>query len=531
VLTPVERKAIIERITVLEEICARQKPIDLSLYADDAEGFIENVLHETLTDDLREICKSVVKYPVTIAQSGNGTGKSWIEARIALWFFLCRHEPQVYCCAAPPLENLENILWAELSDLAHKHPHLMQGTTPKSLEIERTPRQFIKGVTIPSAGTDAQRQARFSGKHAPSLLFLVDEGDAVPDPVFSGIETCLSGGYDRLFITFNPRERLGHVYRSIKSGQANVVKLTAFNHPNVITGQDVIPGAVNREKTVRRISQWSRPLAPGESKDKGCFEVPAFLVGCVPTDQQGRKLEPIKAGWRKITQHSFSHVVLGEYPAQADNQLISEEWIDQARSRYDLFVGANGVVVPQHIRCSVGVDIADQGADHSVMCKRFGNFVHPLVSWSKMDVIEVGDLAADDLKKHSITSIAGIFCDGTGVGAGTAPYITRQYALPAVKVMVASSSGERTELGEFRILNDQLAWEVREWLRTDQAMLPPDADLIEELLAFKYEIKGGKVVVSSTDDIKDLLKRSPDRARALMFSFARTGAFSKMDLS
>jgi hypothetical protein len=148
-----------------------------------------------------------------------------------------------------------------------------------------------------------------------------------------------------------------------------------------------------------------------------------------------------------------------------------------------------------------------------------------------MDVIEVGDLVVNDLKKHGIASIAGIFCDGTGVGAGTAPYITRQYAMPAVKVMVAGSSTERTELGEFRILNDQLAWEVREWLRTDQAMLPPDPDLIEELLAFKYEIKGGKVVVSSTDDIKALLKRSPDRARALMFSFARTGAFTKMDLS
>jgi hypothetical protein len=57
------------------------------------------------------------------------------------------------------------------------------------------------------------------------------------------------------------------------------------------------------------------------------------------------------------------------------------------------------------------------------------------------------------------------------------------------------------------------------WLRKDLAMLPPDAELIEELLAFSYEVKNGKVKVSSTDDIKALLKRSPDRARSLMLTF------------
>jgi hypothetical protein len=47
-------------------------------------------------------------------------------------------------------------------------------------------------------------------KHAPSLMFLVDEGDAVSDPIYSGIDTCLSGGYMKMLVTFNPRQRLGH---------------------------------------------------------------------------------------------------------------------------------------------------------------------------------------------------------------------------------------------------------------------------------------------------------------------------------
>lgn len=521
-----EYLALKERLIALD-----RAGTDYSRYADDAEGFIEDVLGEYLTDDLREICRAIVQYPVVIAQSGNGTGKSWIEGRLALWFYKCRIEPQIYCAAAPPETNLENILWAEIAATAGRHAYLVAGSTQKNLKISRSPREFITGVAIPAAGTDAQKQARFSGKHAPSLLFLLDEGDAIPDPVYAGIETCLSGGFDRLLVTFNPRERRGAVYRMVKDGKAHVIRLSAFNHPNVVTGLDVIPGAVTREKTVRRIAQWTRPLAPDETKDKSCFELPAYLEGAVPIDQQGRKLPPLVPGWYRIVEHQFSHVVLGEYPAQAENQLISEEWTDKARSRYDLFVAKHGVIVPEQVRCTVGVDIADGGADSSVECKRFGNFVHPLVSWSKQDVIEVGDLVQADLIVHGITNLAAIYCDGTGVGAGTAPYLVKTYSLPAVKVMVARAATDKTDLGEFGILLDQLMWEVREWLRSDLAMLPSDAELIEELLAFTYEVKGGKVKVSSTDEVKDLLKRSPDRARALMFTFMRSGWFSEMDLS
>jgi len=521
-----------EYLALRERLIAMDRAgVDYRRYSNDCEGFIEHVLGEHLTDDLREICRSVVENSVTIAQSGNGTGKSFIESRIAVWFYKCQIEPQIYCAAAPPQTNLENILWAEISATADKHAHLFVGSSLKNLKISRSPLEFITGVAIPSSGTDAQRQARFSGKHAPSLLFLLDEGDAIPDPVFAGIETCLSGGFSRLLITFNPRERRGHVYRTIKTGQANVIKLTALNHPNVVTGTDVIPGAVDREKTLRRIAQWTRPLGPGEQRDKTCFDLPEYLVGCIPTDQQRRPLAPLAPGTYKIVEHQFSHVVLGEYPAQADNQLISEEWIDKARSRYDLFVAAHGVIVPETIRCTGGLDIADQGRDSSVWCKRFGNFVHPLVSWQKQDVIEVGDLVQADLIVQGITSLTAIYCDGTGVGAGTAPYMVKQYALPAVKVMVASAATDKTDLGEFGILLDQLMWEVREWLRNDLAMLPPDPELIEELLAFNYEVKLGKVKVSSTDEVKTLLGRSPDRARALMLSFMKSGWFSEMDLS
>lgn len=72
---------------LLAEKLYRVGDADCSVHVDDPEGFIEIVLEATLTDAPRNICKSVTKYPITIAQSGNGTGKSWISTRLALWCY------------------------------------------------------------------------------------------------------------------------------------------------------------------------------------------------------------------------------------------------------------------------------------------------------------------------------------------------------------------------------------------------------------------------------------------------------------
>ncbi len=83
-----------ELARLLEELAARKEAVDFSKWKDDPEGFIEDYLGEMLTPDLRKICQSVKANEVTIAQSGNGTGKSWISARLALWFFVTQLDPQ-----------------------------------------------------------------------------------------------------------------------------------------------------------------------------------------------------------------------------------------------------------------------------------------------------------------------------------------------------------------------------------------------------------------------------------------------------
>jgi len=388
-----------------------------------------------------------------------------------------------------------------------------------------------------------------SGKHSPHLLFILDEGDAIPDSVFQGIESCMTGGHARLLVMFNPRAEIGEAYRMQRDGRANVVRLSAFNHPNVISGDDKIPGAVSRNVTVRRINEWCRPLVEGqEEPDAECFELPDFLAGQTAKSHSGKTYPALKAGHYKVMEPAFSYMVLGRYPSQSTRQLISKDWIAKARTRYpsqstrqliskdwiakartrwDVYVAEHGETPPAYTSGVMGQDVAEFGSDSNVLCKRYGGYVERFVSWQGMDVISSADRGVIEAKEKGLR----VNVDATGVGAGVAPHMQKS-GCSATGVKVASKPTERTELGEFYILRDQLWWAAREWLRSgDGSMLPPDEGLVEELAVPTYEIQNGKIRVMKKDTMKELLKRSPDKADALCLTFYEGGFFTGCDFS
>lgn len=499
-------------------------------YQDDPVGFGEQLLGETYTDDVKTMMESVRDYEITVAVSANGTGKTHGAARVGVWWHRCYEESQVYTAAAPPEDNLRRLLWGEIGDIATRHPEVFADCKINTLNIERSPRHFLTGVTIPTSGDAKTREAKFSGKHAQNLLFIFDEGDAIPDEVYAGRESCTSGGNFRTLIMLNPRQAKGEVYRMIRDGRANVVHLSAFNHPNVVTGENIIPGAVDRNTTARRIAQMCRPLVEGEPTDSvDTFDLPDFLVGYQAKDQKGLLLPALKAGKYVVTESSFSHMVLGRYPAQSDNQLISSIWIQQARMRWDMWVNRYGEVPSPLVDGIAGLDVGELGNDPSVLCERYGGFLSRFRSWSGVDTVFTGDRTIESVRDKKIRCT---MVDGNGIGAGVAPHMMRKgYPARGVKTQERPDDREsEPEIGEFFILRDQLAWQLREWLRADpMAMLPPDEELIEELSVPTYRIDGRYVKLMKADVFKDLLKRSPNKFSALCLTFAKVFDISGVD--
>lgn len=512
------------RLRALEETPAKQ----FLRYQDAPAEFIEEHLGCTLTEPQRLVCESVRDYPVTVVQSANAVGKTHAAAGVALWFLRTFPLSKVIAAAAPPLENLERLLWGEIEGRLNRTTSFNDATAGY-LRVELGPEWWLVGRAIPASGTPAQREAKFSGLHAPYLLFIVDEGDAVPDEVYRGIESCLSGGHGRLLVMFNPRAAQGPVYHMIQSGQAHVVTLDAFSHPNVITGADVIPGAVTREATVLRLSEWSRPVVAGETPHIGDVEwlqIPEFLAGATATRKDGTLTQPLVGGqWRKVTNPALSYMVLARFPGQAENQLINRAWVEAAQQRWRVWRQNHGDRPPQGIRPIHGQDVAEFGVDRNVACFRYGGWVAPFEVWNGVDVLVTSDRAADLAReRNALRSMV----DATGIGAGVTPGMIRRwmsnpqaYEGVALAVHVGGAPTQTVEEGAFGTLRDQLWWRCREWLRTDlAAMLPPDEALVEELCAPMYQVQNGKIKVTSKDVLKESLRRSPDLADALCLTFA-----------
>lgn len=546
----------------IEEMIAT---VDVNLYANDPIGFCEKVFHQYPSRDIKRMFETVMENPITVAVSANATGKTWGAAIMALWFYKCLPRSKVITAAAPPAErNLKTKLWGEIGKQFFDNRKLFANDVFTTLRIktDEDHDHFLIGVSIPTSGTEDEREAKFSGTHAPNMLFVLDEGDAIPDEVYRAIESCMSGGFARMLIMFNPKRRSGAVYQMIQEGRCAVVTMSAFNHPNVITGREMIPGAVTREKTVKRINEWTHTLDEDDEPDKSCFEVPKFLVGSVARNDARIPYPPLEPGWRRINKHNpeFSYMVLGEYPTQSSHQLISVDWIETARTRWDVYYAEYGDKPPVGVDLRLGLDASDLGEDFNTLCLRYGGFVKEIKKWSGMDVTQTARKAA--LFYHDLGAMS-CNVDATGVGAGIAPVMNLTYRLVcrncgykeqgddirdrskyerhcpkcdreekgpyldvefcnAKRIMISSKPTEKTELGEFAQLRDQLWWAVREWLRTDTgAMLPPSKNLVQELTIPEYDIRHGRVKIMEKHEMRKQLGRSPDEADALCLTFVK----------
>jgi len=389
------------------------------------------------------------------------------------------------------------------------------------LWIERHSKSGIHGVTIPMTGTSEERVGKFSGKHAPHLLFIVDEGDAVPPEIYEAIEGCMSGGMARLLVMFNPKAQQGPVYQMEIESRAHFVNLSALRHPNVVTGNDVIPGAVTRETVVRRINQWTRPAVEGEEPTASRrFDVPEFLIGTVANSLQGIPYPPLQGGMRVIMESGFSYMIMGQYPEQGENQLINADWIKRARERWDDYVAEFGEKPPS-VRPRLGLDVAEFGQDFNAPVLRYGNYV-PRVEriWQGVDPTVSGERAAELCRIYNVDIL---LVDGTGYGSSIAPQISKLVkGLRCVSVKVAGKPSPTitSELGEFFQIRDQMWWACREWLREEDAMLPPEPMLLEELMTPTYRIDDrGKIHMMDKDTMREKLKRSPNYADALVMTF------------
>ncbi len=464
--------------------------------------FCERYFNDQFAPKIKEVMNSVLTNRTTLVQSANAVGKTHCAARVALWWYLAYSDSKVFTACPPPLENLEQLLWGEIGSVITKFPKVFEGHNSKSLSLSTTDDHFLVGVSIPNASNEAERKARFSGKHAPHLLFILDEGDGIPWDIYEAIESCMSGGVARLLVLFNPRQRGGAIQRLEKFNSTKIIKLSAIDHPNVITGDSFLyPGAVTRDTVVNRIEGMTIPIQDEfiedyEDTKEALFEVPEFLR---PSLQDQSK-------YRKILVPNFSTMVLGEYPPTSSYAVFAKEWLDRAFK-------------PRRMECTgekiAGLDVAEYGQDSTVLAMLQNNEIPRIWSWTGLNTLQTSEQVRDILKEIGCKKVV---VDGNGVGSGVWP-ILHKHGLSVCRFMSTSRpSASAGEFGTFGNARAEMYWRFREWVEHG-GIIFNDPQLKEELEATTYEIRNGKIYICSKDDLRKRLGRSPDRADACAYCF------------
>jgi hypothetical protein len=116
---------------------------------------------------------------------------------------------------------------------------------------ERLPGQLLdRGLRIPGHAEGGllafttDDPSRFQGFHAPRVCIIATESQGIDRGLFNAMRRCLP---KLIALSANPTSVLSVVYSFAQSDAWCTRFWSALDHPNVVTGTEIVPGAVTRE--------------------------------------------------------------------------------------------------------------------------------------------------------------------------------------------------------------------------------------------------------------------------------------------
>ena len=221
-----------------------------------------------------------------------------------------------------------------------------------------------------------------------------------------------------------------------------------------------------------------------------------------------------------------SQMLYGDFQAGMQDdpwQVIPTAWVEAALARWK-------PISPKGEMVSMGVDVARGGKDNTTIVARHeppdgsGPWFDKLRIYPGTETPD-GPMVAG-LVIGARRDDAPIHIDVIGVGAS--PYDTLNgMNLAVYGVNVSEKALGTDKSGRLRFMNQrsELWWRMREALDPSNDVgvcLPPDKDLLIELCTPTWELAGVVIKVASRDEIFTKIRRSVDRAVAVMLAFINT---------
>jgi phage terminase large subunit len=410
-------------------------------------------------------------------QACAGPGKSAVLAWSGWWFLGTQGAAGEFpkgSVTSVTGDNLKNNLWAEYSKWQQRSAYLSRAFTWTSTRIMATayPESwFLSAVSWPKSAAPEELGKTFSGLHAAYVLVQVDESGAIPGAVLRAAEQALS------VCTFG---------RIIQAG--NPISLDGMLH----------------DAATRLRHQWTVVRITGDPDDANAW-VHSPRVGDGPLAWAREQVETY--GRDNPWVRSY---ILGQFPTQAINALLSVEDVETAMARR----------LPEdawrHGQQRIGIDVARFGDDRTVIFPRRGLLAGTptVLRHARGSAVSV-EIASHVLAlKSKLRSELEIIDATGGWGAGTADVLTSN-GFPPLNCQFHAKAYDARYFNRRAELHWRLADAVRAGLQ-----LPNIPELVAELTAPTYSFQRGQILIEPKEHVKRRLGRSPDLADALALTYA-----------
>jgi len=160
----------------------------------------------------------------------------------------------------------------------------------------------------------------------------------------------------------------------------------------------------------------------------------------------------------------------------------------------------------------LGVDVARTGKDDTVAVMREGNTARIVLKKRITDLVKSAEKIETLIEKYNIEEVR---IDDAGVGGGLTDILSNSSTKANITPVVGAQRAQNPD----RYVNARAEMYHALSKRVDEIQLPFDFDLGTQLNATSYILKNDKIQIISKDEIKKIIKKSPDAADALALAF------------
>ncbi len=463
----------------------------IPLWTNDPVLFMREVLLFEPDNWQKDVAYDLRDYPRVSVRSGQGVGKTGVEAALLLWFLSCFPYARIVA-TAPTRQQLHDILWPEVDKWMHQSPllTLLLRWTKTYVYVQGYEERWF------AVAKTATKPENMQGFHEDNLLFVVDEASGVADPIMEAITGTLSGVNNKLLLMGNPTKASGTFYES-------------------------------------------------HTVDKALYR--CHVVNAEHSKRTNK--ENIAAMKRKYGENSnvVKVRVYGEFPEQEDDIFIPIAWLDGSRQTEITDATAkalgkyrdhNGNLLPADTsgiyRIEIGCDVARFGNDKTCIGYRINEFVQIFKKYNGQDTTwtasNIAVLYKHLKERYKFKGQIGVKVDDGGVGGGVVDqlrsYIRTEPAIYADMVVLPVNFGQKIQHKYYADSTTYMMGVVRDLIapfddngnpHKPDIILPNDNDLIGQLSCRKYFFtSNGKQKVESKEEMKKRGLVSPDEADCIL---------------